>query len=202
MAELTPRERRYQKTKQAILQAARDIINEKGADGLSLREIANRIDYSPSSLYEYFTSKDEIIAAVCVEGFEQLSNYLNRVPIDLPPTERLLELGMAYLDFAKNNPEYFMLIFTTIPSNEVPLTDLVEGDSPYDILRQAVQDIVEAENVNLPPEYTVDDLAYIKWAQVHGMAMLQRTVFCHYECEFDSLHRWAFEVWHRGLKAS
>ena len=111
---LTPRERRHQKTKQAILQAAQDIIAEKGADGLSLREIAQRIDYSPAGLYEYFNSKDEIIAAVCVEELEQFSTYLNRVPTGLPPAERIIQLGQAYLDFARNYPEQFVFIFTML----------------------------------------------------------------------------------------
>jgi AcrR family transcriptional regulator len=198
MVELTPRERRHQKTRQAILQAAREIITEKGLDGLSLREIAHRTDYSPAGLYEYFNSKDEIIAAVCVEGFKQFSAYLNHVSTGLPPSERLMELGLAYLDFAKNNPEHFLFIFTTLP-NEVPFTDLVQGDTPYDVLRQAVQDLIQAEGISLPPGYTVDDLAYILWAQVHGMAMLQRTVFCHFERDFDAIYRWAFEVLGKGL---
>ena len=198
MTKLTPRERRQQKTRRAILQAAREIISEKGLDGLSLREIAHRTDYSPAGLYEYFNSKDEIITAVCVEGFERFSAYLNRVPTDLPPSERLMELGLAYLDFAKNNPEHFLFIFTTLP-NEVPFTDLIEGDTPYDVLRQAAQDFIQTEDVGLPSEYTVDDLAYILWSQVHGMAMLQRTVFCDFERDFDPIHRWALEVLGKGL---
>jgi AcrR family transcriptional regulator len=200
MTKLTPRERRYQKTRQKILRAAREIITEKGLDGLSLREIADRTDYSPAGLYEYFNSKDEIIAAVCVEGFERFSAYLNRVSTDLPPSKRLMELGLAYLDFAKNNPEHFLFIFTTLP-NEVPFTDLVQGDTPYDVLRQAVRDFVQAQDFNLPSGYTVDDLAYILWAEVHGMAMLQHTVFRHVENDFDAIHRWALQVLGKGLGA-
>ena len=113
MNNLTPRERRHQKTKRAILQAAQDIIAEKGADGLSLREIAQRIDYSPAGLYEYFNSKDDIIEAVCIAEFEQLSAYLNQVSTELSPIERIVQLGHAYLDFAKNSPEHFLFIFTT-----------------------------------------------------------------------------------------
>jgi AcrR family transcriptional regulator len=199
MTKLTPRERRQQKTRRAILQAAREIISEKGLGGLSLREIAHRTDYSPAGLYEYFNSKDEIITAVCADGFERFSAYLSRVPTDLPPSERLMELGLAYLDFAKNNPEHFLFIFTTLP-NEVPFTDLIEGDTPYDVLRQAVQDFIQTEDVGLPSGYTVDDLAYILWSQVHGMAMLQRTVFCDFERDFNPIHRWALEVLGKGLR--
>ena len=200
MVKLTPRERRHQKTKQAILQAAREIINEKGVDRLSLRELAHRIDYSPASLYEYFNSKDEIMAALCIEGFERLGEYLNRVPADLSPAERLTALGQAYLDFAQHNPEHFMLIFTTLPSNKVPATDWDINDSPYTILQQAVQAVVEAEGIKLPTGYTLNDLVFLLWSQVHGMAMLQRTIFCHHDCNIDDLYHWMVEVWRKGLR--
>ncbi|NJN55580.1 MAG: helix-turn-helix transcriptional regulator, partial [Anaerolineae bacterium] len=59
MDELTPRERRHLRTKDAILDAARLIIKEQGADALSIRAIAEQIDYSPAGLYEYFGSKEE-----------------------------------------------------------------------------------------------------------------------------------------------
>ena len=58
----TPRERRAQRTRDAILEAARQIIGKDGIDGLSTRGIADAIDYSPAGLYEYFGSKEEIIA--------------------------------------------------------------------------------------------------------------------------------------------
>jgi AcrR family transcriptional regulator len=198
---LTPRERRHQKTKQAILQAAQDIITEKGADGLSLREIAHRIDYSPAGLYEYFSSKDDIIAAVCVEGVERFSAYLNHVPTNLPPAERIIQLGQAYLDFAKDNPQHFMFMFTMIPPAKTSSNALIAEGSPYAILRQAVQAYLKAENIELPSEYSVDDVAYILWAKIHGMAMLQQIVFRQNESYFDPVQRWSFEVFGRGLKA-
>jgi len=200
MIELTPRERRHQKTKQAILQAAQDIITEKGADGLSLREIAQRIDYSPAGLYEYFNSKDDIIMAVCVSEFAQLSAVLDRVPADLSPAERIIQLGQAYLDFARNNPEQFMFIFTTVPPDRASITSLTGENTPYNILRQAVQAYVEAEEIVLPAAYTVDDVTYIFWAKVHGMAMLRQTAFCQNVRDIDSIHRWACEVFEKGLK--
>jgi AcrR family transcriptional regulator len=151
-------------------------------------------------LYEYFNSKDEIIAAVCTEGFEQFSAYLDRVPAALSPSERLTQLGMAYLDFAENNPEHFLLIFTTITPGKIPFAKWAQSNTPYNVLQQAVQSVVDAEGIELPSERTADDLAYVFWSQVHGMAMLQRTVFCRYDCPFDDVHRWVFEVWNRGLK--
>lgn len=199
MAKLTPRERRHQKTKQAILRAAHDIITEKGADGLSLREIAQRIDYSPAGLYEYFNGKDDIMASACMEELEQFSHYLNRVPANLTPAERLIRLGLAYLDFARNNPEHFTFIFTRLPQ-KISLAALSRADTPYHILRGAVEAFVKAEQVVLPSSITVDTLAYILWAKVHGMAILQQSVIADDELDTAFAHRWAFETFVNGLK--
>lgn len=202
MTRLTPRQRRHQKTKQSILKTAQELILEKGPEGLSLREIARRIDYSPAGLYEYFDSKDEIVAAVCAEGFERLSAYLKRVPTDQPPLKRLLELGLAYLDFAGNNPEYFNLIFTTLPTGQVSLADLTDEASPYNILTAAVQAAIDAEQLSLPAEFNVNEVAYSLWAMVHGIAVLQQTHFRHLHTDFEPIHRWALEAFVNGLKGN
>ena len=82
----TPRQRRQARTRQTILDAAVEIIDERGAEALSLREVARRADYSPAGLYEYFDGKEAIAAAVCDEGFARLALRMDAVPRDLPPT--------------------------------------------------------------------------------------------------------------------
>src|SRR3954451_1511487 len=108
--ESSPRERRYQRTQQAILNAARSLLSEGGAEKLSIRAIADRIDYSPAALYEYYGSKEEIIGALCWEGHRTLKRCMEQVPLSLAPDEYLLEIGMAYIQFALQNPDYFLLI--------------------------------------------------------------------------------------------
>lgn len=201
MSKLSPRQRRRKKTKQAILETAQQLIAENGPDGLSLREIARRIDYSPAGLYEYFQNKDEIIAAVCDEGFERLSACLKEVSTKLSPSARLTELGMAYLHFARNNPDHFLLIFTTLPAGEVRLSDLDQEEySTFSILVQAVRDAIEAGELSLPAEFSLNEIAYTMWALVHGMAMLEQTNFRHASVDFDPLHRWAIERYFKGLQ--
>ena len=107
-SERTPRERRHQRTQPAIIEAARQIIRESGVDALSIRAIAERIDYSPAGLYEYFGSKEEIVAAVCAQAFERFTRRLAQVDTTLPITEYILELGLSYIDFALRNPDSFL----------------------------------------------------------------------------------------------
>ncbi len=197
---LTPREKRHYKTKESILQAAREIIAEKGVDGLSLRELARRIDYSPSGLYEYFSSKDDIVTAVRTEGLRLLRDYLSRVPATLPPAERLLEMGLAYLNFARAYPEHFRLIFVNLTANYTALMKTGDGDSPYQILLQAVQMAIEAGEIKPQQNFAVEEIAFSLWSLVHGMAMLEQTYLRDVQPDFAPLNRQALQVFTAGLK--
>ena len=84
--------------------AARELMLEVGPEALSLRQVARRADFSPAALYTYFSSREELVAALFAESFQRLDEYLRRVPDDLPLQRRVVELGMAYMDFARDNP--------------------------------------------------------------------------------------------------
>jgi AcrR family transcriptional regulator len=200
MTKLTPRQRRYYKTKATILQAAQEIISEKGLDGLSLRELARRIDYSPSGLYEYFRSKEDIVAAVRTEGLELLRDYLNRVPVDLAPSERLVQMGQAYLEFAYDHPEHFRLIFNHLTSDRNTLDEPANDESPFTILLQAVQAAIDAEELITRDDYALEEIAYSLWSLVHGMAMLRQTHLKHLRADFDAIQRRTLRIFADGLK--
>lgn len=179
--ELSPRERRYQRTQKAILDAALAIVTKEGADKLSIRAIADRIDYSPAGLYEYYGSKEEIIGALCWEGHRTLKRYMQRVPFNMPPDEYMVEIGLAYISFAIQNPDYFMLIFTApiarpdhdIPGEQVPSEKMMAEDSSFPLLVNGVARAAEAGIIRLLPELGILETAYAFWAIVHGAAMLR-----------------------------
>jgi len=197
---LTPREKRHYKTKESILQAAREIITEKGLDGLSLRELARRIDYSPAGLYEYFSSKEDIVMAVRAEGLGLLRDYLNRVPATFSPAERLLEMGLAYLTFARQYPEHFQLIFINLTANPITLLATEEADSPYHVLLQTVQEAIETGEFKAQAGFAVEEIAFSLWSLVHGMALLEQTYLRDTESDFTRLNRQALQVFALGLK--
>lgn len=207
--ELTPRERRHQRTQHAIIEAARQIIRESGVDSLSIRAIAERIDYSPAGLYEYFGSKEEIIAAVCTQNFERFAKRLAQVDQQLTPTEYMLELGLAYIDFAVHNADSFLLMFTTFPllQRNADSASFEDGEnSPADndafaLLVQGVQRCIDAGIYRTTPGFGALEMAYASWTQVHGMAMLRITngamlPFDYTRLEREALHRWGAGLSH------
>lgn len=205
--DLSPRERRHARTQQAILDAARAIIHEQGPDKLSMRAIADRIDYSPAGLYEYYGSKEEIIAAVCEQGHLRLKAYLAAVDSSLPVSEYLVELGMAYIRFAVQHPDYFLLMFThPIEGREpqdraprFPSAEMMSEWSSFPILMRGVQRGLEEGNIRATPGYGQAEIAYSLWALVHGIAMLRITNLRGYDTPFDEIDRIALARFNRGL---
>jgi AcrR family transcriptional regulator len=205
--ELSPRERRYQRTQQAILTAARSILAEEGVDKLSIRAIADRIDYSPAGLYEYYGSKEEIISALCGEGHRMLKRYMAQVPLTLPPDEYIVELGMAYIQFALQNPDYFLLIFTSMSArptfeSEVPISppaEMMGEDSSFPLLLRGVKRAVEAGTIDYLPEMGLIETAYAFWSLVHGAAMLRITHLKEFKVEFNHADRSMLTAFVRGM---
>lgn len=171
-ATLSPRDRRFQRTRRAILDAALEIINADGVETLSIRQIAKEIDYSPAALYDYFKGKEDIIDAICLQVDQRLAHYLNQVPSTLPPGERLVEIGMNYLLFARENPREYAMLFKKSPSE----TDQhASHGSGFLILLEAVSAFLAA--LTTPDaELNREAFAYSCWAFVHGMASLSTQV--------------------------
>jgi AcrR family transcriptional regulator len=103
----------------AILTAARDLFVSEGYLNVSMRKIAERIEYSPAALYGYFPSKDDIFFALAEEGFRSLAGAV-QAALDgvTDPLERLRRGLLAFYEFSKVNPEHFALMFIdrSVPS--------------------------------------------------------------------------------------
>src|SRR5262249_3646317 len=104
-------ERERESVRQAILEAARDLFVAEGYQNVSMRRIADRIEYSPAAIYGYFPSKDDIFFALAEEGFEILHEMANAVPASEDPVESLkARLGVLY-EFSRTHTEHFALMF-------------------------------------------------------------------------------------------
>jgi AcrR family transcriptional regulator len=96
----------------AILDAARHLFVTHGYQEVSIRKIAERIEYSPAAIYGYFPSKDDIFFALAEEGFRLLFQYGGAArPVSDDPAEKLRAMFLRYYEFSKEHPEYFALMF-------------------------------------------------------------------------------------------
>ncbi len=166
------RERRHDRTRAAILDEALAVTHEGGAERIGIRELARRLDYSPSALYRYFASREDIIVALAEETVEMLAASLTDAArqADADP---LVAVGEAYFSFAASQPERFRLLFAHLPSGRLSIDAGAPGRSPYLIMLGVIA--AERDAGRVRPELDVEDLAYALWAMVHGMAVLEST---------------------------
>lgn len=97
--------------RRAILQAARQLFVKEGYDHVSMRKIAERIDYSPAALYLYFPAKDDIFFALADEGFRRFSEMMEAPAGNEDPVAALEDRFWRQYEFSKRQPEYFWLMF-------------------------------------------------------------------------------------------
>src|SRR4029079_5838652 len=104
-------ERDRETVSRAILDAALELFVKSGYEEVSIRKIAERIEYSPAAIYSYFPSKDDIFFALAEEGFRLLFSYASPAAAPADAVESLLHIFWRYYEFSKEHPEYFALMF-------------------------------------------------------------------------------------------
>jgi AcrR family transcriptional regulator len=107
------KERQKLEMKDLILRAAHDLFLDKGSREVSIRNIADAIEYSPATIYLYFKDKNEIFMALQEESFRFFNTYTADLAKIKDPFKRLVALGERYMEFALKNPGRYELMFIT-----------------------------------------------------------------------------------------
>lgn len=169
----SPRERRHELTKRRILDSARKILVSQGLAGLSMRRLARQIDYTPSAIYKYFASKEDILQAIRQEGFALNSTIQAEAASQpLPPPQRLLASGRAYLRFAETYPEHYLLMFNSPELPPGSVQDVV-NDPNFSGVPHIIREGIEQGCFRLPPGYSPEMMGFQCWITAHGIAMLK-----------------------------
>lgn len=106
------RERLKKQVRADILSTAKELAREEGWNAVSIRKIADVIEYSPPILYEYFESKDKILETVRAEGFSHLREQFDKIKVRYSnPEKQLVEVAAAIWELAKTQPEVFQVMF-------------------------------------------------------------------------------------------
>lgn len=172
-------ERERHQKRARILAAARELFVERGFEAVTLREIAQRIEYSTTAIYVQFADKAALIEAMITEDFAAFAKGLEEARIVVDPVHRLVELQNAYVDFALRMPHHYQLLFLT-PANtpeqtphESPMQ--IEG---YRVLLATVTECIESGRFRADLT-DVNSVTQTIWACVHGMVSLQIVLGTH-----------------------
>ena len=172
------REREKTATRDLILEAARELFVSEGYDGVSMRKVAEKIEYSPTAIYVHFADKEQLFRELCHEDFAKLAEVFVKVAEMPDPLERLRAIGGAYIEFGLRYPNHYRLMFMDVhaPLRNLDERDLEVKENPekdaYAFLKQTV---VEGLEKRLFRE-GVDDAELISqtlWAAVHGVISLE-----------------------------
>jgi AcrR family transcriptional regulator len=166
------KEREKQEMKDLVLQAAMDLFIEEGYEKASIRKIADRIEYSPATIYLYFKDKDEIFHAVHEKGFEIFFGRMEKLAVIADPFERLRKLGEVYLNFAWENPQLYDLMFIMWGPMDALKDDTHWhcGTRAHDGLKQMVCECIETGKMK---EMDVEVASMAIWSFVHGIVSLR-----------------------------
>ncbi len=111
MASSDRRARERERLREEILDAVRSVAIEDGWAGLTVRKVADRIEYSPASLYLHFDSKEAMLEEVRRQGWAQIGQFASDLSVDLTAEERLVRLSLYPLELAEREPELYQLVF-------------------------------------------------------------------------------------------
>ena len=177
MGTVQRREREKQELRGRILDAARELFVEHGFDAVTMRKIAERIEYSPTAIYFHFRDKQALLRELCDEDFGALARDFRKIAAIGDPVERLRRIGQAYVAFAIAYPSHYRLMFMTPKPLGMCAADsaIAKGnpeEDAYAFLRASVADAIASGR--LRPELADSELvSQMLWAGTHGVVSLQ-----------------------------
>lgn len=211
------KDRQKQAMRERILDASRRIVMREGFAALSMRKIADAIEYSPATLYLHFASRDDIAQALCAEGYAQLLEVFVPLAQIADPAERLKALGRAYVAFGVEHPQTYRLIFMEDPSYTGAAlggyaasadTDTgtaavsrqdESGDAAVLLMTGALDELKAASRLPASAEVLVWAEAF--WATLHGIVALNLTCPVFPMSSLDTVVNVALDAWF-GASAS
>jgi AcrR family transcriptional regulator len=172
----TRRGRQKALVRQEIIDAARDILAREGYGQLSMRKVAERIEYSPTAIYLHFEDKRDLVFQVCEETFGRLVRELESLDVEFKdPVERLREGMRRYIAFGLRHPQHYLATFVAVPHDQGP-EDVDRYNSPESngmralgILRACV---VACSDAGKFRKVDPDVAARTLWAAMHGVTAL------------------------------
>lgn len=165
------RAREKQGIREEILDAARTLFVKEGYDHVSIRKIAEKIEYAPGTIYLYFHDKAEILDRLCEETFSKLARKIAAINEDPADPLGCLQRGLrAYIQFGLENPNHYIVTFVQAkPMERTEAAHCSAGASCFGQLRAAVERCVAAGQLSCED---TEEVAQALWAGIHGITVL------------------------------
>jgi len=166
------KEKQKNEIRKLILDASMKLFVEEGFESVTIRKIAELIEYSPTTVYLYFKDKDEIFYALHDVGFEKMSEFNKSLDTIQNPLVRMHKMGENYLRFGMEYPEFYSLMFILgEPMKKISELgcDWKPGDAALGRLKEAVTECMEKGYLAKADPYQA---SLAVWSFVHGLVSL------------------------------
>ena len=195
------RAREKELLRRQILSAARELFVNEGYENVSMRKIADRIEYSPTTIYLYFKDKADLLDRVCQETLLSLLNTLEQLKKDKSdPVETLKKSGRTYVEFGLKYPQDYKLTFVIRPQFQkgLGLQEGSIGEKVFDYLRAVVSECIQQKMFR---QVDVETTGQVMWSAVHGITLLLIDFPDFPWTERDTLIDTVIDTTIKGLKA-
>ncbi len=174
MGVMERRARDKQTLRRKILDAARDLFAKEGYENVTMRKVAQKIEYTPTTIYLYFKDKEELCGAVCEETFAGLLKALERAERKYSdPVEQLRAGCMAYIEFGLAHPDQYRVSFMLRVHREPTPGEMQDMDAAgwkaYNSLRSGVEACIAQGKFRAGDPDTISQAI---WAAIHGITAL------------------------------
>src|SRR6266498_4785089 len=105
------REREKLETRDLILDAARELFVTEGYEGVSMRKVADKIEYSPTAIYVHFADKEALFRELCHQDYARLASVLQSSVMSTDPIGRVRQIGSIYTEFGARYPNHYKFMF-------------------------------------------------------------------------------------------
>jgi AcrR family transcriptional regulator len=166
-------QRLKEETRVNILEASLDIVKEEGWQSLSMRKIADKIEYTAPIIYEYFANKDAILNELTRQGFVKLATQMEEASKHhTAPTAQLEAMWLAYWNFAFANKELYQVMYGVEMNCCVFENTCPDIQGPSNLLWDKITEIIPEEKRS---EEYICTKYYTFWSVVHGLISINMT---------------------------
>jgi AcrR family transcriptional regulator len=159
--------------KEALIQAAITLLQDEPVQNLSLRRLAKEVGITPTAVYNHFSDKDALVAAIKMESFENFNQFLKQHCTEIDDPEKIfLELGVGYYRFSKQYPSQFDVLFNYAIPPESNTEELIETACQS---QELLKNVIQAILIKRGKDYNEDILikaSLMAWTQIHGLVTL------------------------------
>ena len=162
-----------EETRINILDASLDIVKEEGWQALSMRKIADKIEYTAPIIYEYFANKEAILMELTRKGFLLLARDMKEAKEKHRlPAKQIEAMWLAYWNFAFAQKEFYQLMFG-VDVNCCEMAHLMPAaEEPFNMVTEVIQEILASQN---PSEDDICVKYYTYWSVIHGLISINLT---------------------------